>query len=393
MKATSSNIIHSSLLTKADTYAKVTQNKHEKAKKYLGSINLFNKLTGEIKPIEYNREWHENQSYLFKTFVMDDIRYQANTMGLVPIFITITLPSEYHPYNYNPKSNVKHLNKRYQGHSIEEGYKRLIGAFRALTNGFKVDRKTVKRIKYIRVVEPHKSMVAHLHAIVWVDSDNLNAFKHHYHNVISRFDFNYKGQDFKELNSEETKGTTVYLLKYVEKTLKGGDDVISGWLTMNNIKRVMTNSKASLSRVIFKRISHMIPFNPNDKRSYLLQIKESLIINSSLVDCKGSILRDKQFIGVNPLYVVNMTVERDMIIDDVIVMNDIDADKFIYKHTYKVIDMVITSILDGNKVYNKRDVVLFGGVESNLLYDEIRDNDNESIELIYDGNVEEVHYL
>jgi len=392
MKTTSNNIIHSSFLIKADTYEKVTTIKHDKAKKYLSSINLFNKLTGEIKPIEYNREWHENQSYLFKTFVMDDVRYQADIMGLIPIFITMTLPSEYHPYNTNPIKDTKHINKRYKGHSIEDGYKKLIEAFRALTNGFKVNRKTVKRIKYIRVVEPHKSMVCHLHTIVWVDGDNLDAFKHHYHNVISRFSFNYKGQDFEELNSNETRGTTKYLLKYVEKTLKG-DSVISGWLTCNNIKRVMTNSKTSLSRVIFKRISHKIPFNPNDKRPYLLQIKESLIINSSLVDCKGTILHDKQFIGTNPLYTVNMTIERNIVIDDVVVVNDIDDDIFIYKHTYKVIDMVITSIVEGNDVYNKRDIVIFEEFESDLLAKEIRDNTNECVEIICDGVVEEVHYL
>ncbi len=391
MKATSSNIIHNSFLYQADTLAKVTQIKHLKAKKYLASLILFNKTSGEITPIEYDRQWHSNQSYLYKTFVMDDIRYQADTMGLVPIFITATLPSEYHPYNTDKQGN-RHLNKKYQSYSIKDGAERLTAFSRALVNNFKVDRKRVNT-KYVRVVEPHKSMVAHNHMIVWVEAEHLEAFNHHYYNTVALFGFNLKGQDFKELNTKETKGTTVYLLKYVNKTLKGEDDVIEGWLTVNGIKRVMTNSRPSLSRVIFKRLSSEIPFNPSDKRPYLLQIKEHLIIDSTIVNTKGEELKNTVKSGSNVAYQVEMIQERKEVVTDVVGgLTDDDAPFYIVEYQYTLKKLVITRIADNSLVYDKANLVPFKDIESELSYEEILSHDG-SVEVVSGGEVETVYYV
>ena len=391
MKATSNNIIHESFLYSADTLTKVTTTKHEKTKKFLSNLTLFNKNTGEIKNIEYDRTWKANQSYLFKTFVMDDIRYQADSMGLVPIFITVTLPSAYHPYNTDNEGS-RHFNKKYKGYSIKEGADRLQEFSRALINNFKVNRKRVNT-KYVRVVEPHKSMVAHNHLIVWVEAEHIEAFKHHYYNTIALFNFNFKGQDYKELNSKETRGTTVYLLKYVNKTLKGENDVIEGWLTVNGIKRVMTNSRPSLSQVIFKRISGEIPFNPNDKRPYLLQIKEHLIIDNTIVNNKGEELKNAVTVGSMALYQVVMVQEREQVIMDVIIANgEEDKNRYVYESRYTLKSLKITKIDCGVVVYDKDDLVLFDEVEGALCLDEKSSHDGH-IEVIQGGKIEEVYYL
>ena len=393
MKTSTNGIIHQSYLYSDENLEKITRIKHLKAKSYLASLTLFNKNSGEIKTIEYDRQWHSNQSYLFKTFVMDDIRYKADINGLYPIFITSTLPSEYHPYNTD-NQGIKHPNKRYNGYSVKEGADRLTAFSRALINDFKLDRKRVKTL-YVRVVEPHKSMVAHNHMIVWVEAEHLEAFRHHYNNTIARFNFNWKGQDYKELNSKETKGTTVYLLKYVNKTLKGENDVIEGWLTANGIKRVMTNSRASLSREIFKRISGDIPFNPKDKRPYLLQIKEHLIIDSTIVNPKhllGIEHSNTLKIGATPLYYVEMVQEKNEKIVDVIEgLTDEDLDYYIYEDTYTLKKLVITKITDGSIVYDKSNLVKYEDIESELLLDEMLHHDG-SVEVISDGSIEDVYY-
>jgi hypothetical protein len=392
MKAISSNILHSSFSMGAETLKEVTRLKHLKAKKFLSTLKLFNKTTGELNNIEYDRAWTDNQNYLYKTFVMDDVRYQADKMGLTPIFVTTTLNTQYHPYNYNEENNTKHINKKYQGYSVKDGAERLQVIHRHLVNNFKVDRKRVVT-KYVKVIEPHKSMVAHSHSIIWVESEHVESFINHHKNTIVTMGLNYKGQDLKVLSSKETKGTTVYLLKYVMKTLKGEDDVTMGWLTSNGIKRVMTNTRPSLSRDVFKRVSGSIPFNPNDKRPYLMQIKENLIIDKTITDIKGRVISNDVFVGDKPLYHVEKVVERKLKMVDYIGDDENEKDIIIYEATYSTKKLIIKELNSDKIIYDKANVVLFEDVESEMSLHEITESKNKHITLIQGDKVEEIYYF
>ena len=156
-------------------YIKTSKEREEKSKRFLSKINFVNSKTGEIKSIEYSLQRKYHQDYLYYKGVSDYINVLANMKGYVPIFLTLTLSSEYHFYrkrkngkivrNYNSKEkNSFEINK-----VIKEGYQLLNKTFREIVrqgqrHDWKID------ILYIRVVEPHKSFTPHLHSIIFIPS-------------------------------------------------------------------------------------------------------------------------------------------------------------------------------------------------------------------------------
>ena len=78
-------------------YAKISLQRDKKTRKFFDSKAIFNKNTGEIKTIVYNKDWHLRQSYLYNTFRIDYLNQECLKNDMTPIFLTLTLPAEYHP--------------------------------------------------------------------------------------------------------------------------------------------------------------------------------------------------------------------------------------------------------------------------------------------------------
>ncbi|CAA6799782.1 MAG: Unknown protein [uncultured Sulfurovum sp.] len=260
-------------LNKID-YAKVALNSDFKQAEWLNKNSVC--TNGQETKIVYNSAWTLDQSYKYTTFVLDDIRYQAKELGLVPVFITVTLPSRFHPFT-TYKNGKKYSNKNYENKSINDGYKELVAFFRHLQNSFRIDRKRVKT-KYFRVIEPHKSFVPHLHAIVWLPKDAIFSFRQHQLNTIKLFDFSMKplvsgaGEDFKVLDDEGY--AVLYLLKYAQKTLKG-EAWIRGWQKHNKLSRLSTSTRGSVPRQVFKKLSQFIKY---DEKSDLPWFRQMLAV-------------------------------------------------------------------------------------------------------------------
>ena len=312
--------VHRSFYNFKEDYEQIDELKHKKAEEYLSELKVFNKVTGEVKGIEYDKEWTLRQNYLYRTFVADDIRYHAHEMGYEAFFITATLPSEYHPFNTSKSNGKSYRNRRYKGYSIQDGAEKLKEFCRALTNDFKVGRRRIKT-KFVRVVEPHKSFVAHNHMLIFVPKNLMSAFVRHHQLTINRFGFDRRGQDIKDLsNSKDPKKVTTYLFKYVQKTLDGTNAWINGWLKENKISRVMTNSRGSMSREIFKKLSSIQPHNPKDDKPYLVQLRNVSLIEIEKVDKHGKYLLTeykKPFNGAKEIYKIFkrqvVEVEEDIV--------------------------------------------------------------------------------
>lgn len=137
--------------------------------------------------------------------------HYANNQGLKNIFLTITLPSEYHPKIANRYKNPKFIDDtehtpRAGARELSKMYKKLLD-LRAYKNIDKEDKC------YFRVYEPHKDGTPHLHSSMFVPENELD-------NVIESFTrwfkTNYPKLQFKiETN---INNPVAYLMKYILKT-------------------------------------------------------------------------------------------------------------------------------------------------------------------------------
>ena len=156
----------------------------------------------------------------------------AKERNLECLFITLTLPSEYHPYR-TLSSGQKIKNKSYRGFSPDQGSKKLSRMLKTI-----FDDRAYKNIPkddrcYFRVVEPHKSGVPHLHISLFVPAADkaylVDAIAHKFPAPRSKVEIS--------LNSP-----VAYLMKYIFKTL---DDTRNGgkltdltlWYKIHKIRR------------------------------------------------------------------------------------------------------------------------------------------------------------
>ena len=348
-------------------YAKIAYKQDRKTKEYLEKSTVFNRETGEIKTINFDKEWHLRQSYLYNTFRMDYLNQECINKGMIPIFITLTLPSEYHRLAYKGTRQ----NPNYDPNlTITNGYEKLNSMFRSIYNDFKIDRKRVKGLKFIRVIEPHKDWTPHLHSIVYIDGDKKDKFIEHINRIISKN--NLKQTDIKELDRENYSVT--YLLKYIDKTLSG-DDAYRGWRMYHNIHRVITmsNLNMGLTRNIFKRVSQFIPFDRDSKDIYFKQILDQLFITRIQKDIRGNILKEARYGSPDSPFsiveVVEVSKKVPMDLEDFedieefedIGFDDLDSLEGAY-NAYRLVDLVVYNE-ELEELYNKRDYIFTRGGE------------------------------
>ena len=363
-----STIIHSKVLNYAK-YAKIAYKQDKKNKEYLEKSTIFNKYTGEIKHIEYNKEWYLRQSYLFNTFKIDYLNEECINKGMIPIFITLTLPSEYHPLRYKGTQRNPNYDENL---NVFDGYEKLNSMFRDIYDSFRVNRKRVKGLKFIRVIEPHKDWTPHLHSIVYVDAEYKDKFLNHVRRVIQKNKL--EQTDIKELDAESHAVT--YLLKYVDKTLSG-DDSYRGWRMHHKIHRVITmsNLNIGLTRNIFKRVSQFIPFDKDNKDIYFKQILDQLFITRIQKDSEGNIIKMARYGDPDsPISVLEITkkyqrgVVKEFFDDEgfyggYYLDYDYEVDyNMEFETAYKLEDLIVYD-KDFNELYNKRDTIFCSGFE------------------------------
>jgi hypothetical protein len=173
----------------------------------------------------------------------------------------------------------------------------------------------------------------------------------------------------------------------------------------------MTNSRGSLNREIFKKLSSIVPHNSKDDKPYLIQLRNVCVIKTMLVSTKGKHLKTKfqiPFNGSEPQYSIfhkkevdiidmpktykvrktfeyseselsafQMKQERTEFIenmeggefgDDMIVLSIIfkDANRYemeimeiLEERTYKTLELTITETSSNKLLYNKKDLCIF----------------------------------
>ena len=272
---------------------------------YLSKLKVLNTKTGELISLRNDFKQTSRDNYLWLVF---QSIYMQNAMikeKKTALFITLTLPSSYHPFR---KSGSK--NKSYD--PMLKGGRLLTEAFRSIINDFKVSRVR-SRLHFQKVIEPHKTLVPHLHALIYVDTDKVDYLKDHIKRQIKNFGL---GNQYDIEVIKDIKRSATYLLKYIKKNLSGEcirtTHLIDGWKRDNKI-RIYTYSNMSIPKYIFQKISRVVKEKIIEGENVLEVIENLCNITVSTND--GGNISIKNYIGKSIKYEVEIfkTVKKSFV--------------------------------------------------------------------------------
>lgn len=218
--------------------------------------SLKNTTTGEILNLKYS--FDSKQKEYIKTIEqkVNALVSIATSQMLSQIFITLTLPSKYHPYKTLKNGrNIKNKNFSFKNinDAITEGYKELKNIYRVF---YKRLKNNTKDIYFIRVTEPHKSLVPHMHVLLFVKKAQIDKTKKIFFKVCN--ENKLKRVEFDEsLINENINNAVGYIMKYILKTLNSNDQFfkrwIDGWRRKYKI-RACEMSKLPISIEVYKKL-------------------------------------------------------------------------------------------------------------------------------------------
>ena len=273
------------------SYYELSLHKEYKQKSYLKKFAFQNQSTGEVIKLDYDFEQKYKEYSKTTQQRVSTISSMAHRKDFESVFITFTLPSEYHPFKSIKKGNDRlytSVNPDFAFDSIDEavtkGYKKLNKIYQTFYK--RVKNYTKQDLFYVKSIEQHNSTIPHLHLLLFFPLDKHEYIKTTYKRVVSHFDLTVT--DYQTTNfNESVCYASNYLLKYIIKDLNSGKDyfqarVLDGWKRKHKI-RVLSNSNLPLTLKIYKQTYHSISnieknkiiFKNNDN---LLTVKEKIDI-------------------------------------------------------------------------------------------------------------------
>ena len=157
-----------------DFYYKTSLQKEHNQINYMSKNIFVKEKTGECFNLNVN---YENSYKKYSKAIEQKIyciEELAKEKKLVPIFITITCPTNYQPFisiERNGKRLYIEINDKFSfkkiKNAISEAYKFLNKIFRVF---YKRIKNISKNLFYIKVFEPHKTFIPHLHILFYVEN-------------------------------------------------------------------------------------------------------------------------------------------------------------------------------------------------------------------------------
>jgi len=176
---------------------------------------------------------------------------EAERKGLVPIFMTITLPSEYHPFRLRNKTLER--NPKFNGTPPKEAVKALTKRFAKLRNDRALRDIEKDNRMYFRVNEPHQSGTPHTHILYYIPKESISRVK----NAFKRL-YPEKGNDIQS----NLRNDAAYVMKYINKTLPKSkadkltkkDRYLNTWYSHHRVTRF--SSSRTLAPMYLYRLLH-----------------------------------------------------------------------------------------------------------------------------------------
>ncbi len=232
-------------------YKIYSEKKEEKQQEFYNKVYIQNKKTDEIFTIKKTLKSETKKYKQLTSLKVKELNRITQENNLIPVFITLTNPSKFHPFvSVKNQKNTYKLNKNYEfddlKNCIDESYKNIKEIYREL---YKNIHKLNKNIKFTKIIEPHKSLVCHLHRLIFINKKDIESVKRKYLNILKKH--NLKSCQFEIL--KKIKGSS-YITKYILKNFNDNDlHSLNGYKKLHKI-RMFTMSNLSLSSSIFSKL-------------------------------------------------------------------------------------------------------------------------------------------
>lgn len=179
----------------------------------------------------------------------------AKKRNLKPLFMTLTLPSEYHKHKIT-KSGKLIKNLKYNGVNPRESVKLLTKMFAKLRQDRSLKELKKEERIYFRVNEPHKDGTPHTHILMFIPNDRIEKVKTAYKRL-----FDTKANDI-QVVTNDIKNSVAYVMKYVNKVLPLSqkknlsikEEYLNAWYSKHRIVRF--NASKTLAPLEMYRLLH-----------------------------------------------------------------------------------------------------------------------------------------
>ncbi|WP_067174760.1 replication endonuclease [Sulfurospirillum sp. UCH001] len=271
----------------ADRYYKISLEK-EHAQQSFFKNNIIANSSGECFQMYHSFEKYYKvytKSIEQKVYTIEALAKEKN---LVPVFITLTLPSHYHPFQsieYKGKRLYTSLNPDFRFDSInsaiDEGYHFLNEVYRIF---YKRIQAKVRELFFIKVFELHKTLIPHLHALFYISKEEIRIFSKHFAKICAEFnlietEISFDNADEDSFSKVKTNinRASLYMMKYITKNLNDNRDIYEARV-LDGLKReykmrMITMSNLPLSLSDYRVIYHNL--DEENKEKLLLEAKDS----------------------------------------------------------------------------------------------------------------------
>ena len=223
--------------------------------------NLKNVKTGEVLSLKYSFDFKQKEYVKTIEQKVNALVSIAIEQNLNPIFITLTVPSKFHPFK-TLKNGVNVTNKNYKfvklDDAIVEAYEELKTIYRTF---YKRLKNCSKNIYYIKITEPHKSLIPHMHILLFIEKDQQLNTKKLFMKIYKEYKLQRVDYDESILN-DNLHNAVGYIMKYVLKTINSNDEFfkrwIDGWRKKYKI-RACEMSNLAISVEIYKKLYYNLP--------------------------------------------------------------------------------------------------------------------------------------
>ena len=182
---------------------------------------------------------------------INTLEREAINAGLTPIFLTMTLPSEFHKMKQMNGKLV--CNPKFNGTTPKEAVKILTKQWGKLRHDRSLKELSKNQRMYYRVNEPHKDGTPHTHILLFIPKDQIErveiAFKRLFIQVGNKFEKNIKS-------------ASSYIMKYINKTLPMSKDQITqqdqylnAWYIKHRVNR-FCSSRSTAPMYLYRLVSH-----------------------------------------------------------------------------------------------------------------------------------------
>ncbi len=183
---------------------------------------------------------------------INTLEREATNANLTPVFLTITLPSEFHMMK-TTKNGRLIKNPKYNGVEPKEAVKVLTKMWGRLRHDRSLKELSKMQRMYYRVNEPHKDGTPHTHILLFIPKERIERVEKAFNRL-----FNQKANKFEK----EIRSATSYIMKYINKTLPMSkknltkkDEFLNAWYIKHRINRFCA-SRSTAPMYLYRMLNH-----------------------------------------------------------------------------------------------------------------------------------------